>query len=416
MDFYAKLKEAMIANVAYPVPQDMAAIIDDINKNQELGREKESLVAVTYVLGATYKSKVSMARTKNLRKQTKDARENKSVKVMGKRTESVNKVNRSECVPDECLESNNQQIKTALALFLSARLSDAIRHGFVTAILNNPTTSAEHIVDIFEKSGESANNVREYIKSKPTMPGLDAPTTKYVICALIELSELLGDKSYCKLAMDIDAVKYGKFVQIYLDKKVIHSIVPFEPAIASYLKSSIAACEQANERQTISNQFKIQPVDTMRIIIKGLSQLATTNKSIVFKPEEIYQCFKGQVGYTRDINFAHYPNGNTDWKVLTYSDCLYDVIGRTIDTVDVNGLVTRTNELFDNLCWSDRLKLIPEFRTKVDILPISGKDLNEYSGESSDITVSWFNDDGYSCTKTYLMKKPKDIKIKTEIE
>nr|DBA13098.1 TPA: gp83-like protein [Oryctes rhinoceros nudivirus] len=437
MDFYASLKNFMAADVAeksnkkLPNIDDMDIILSMIDSSMDRGKEKEFLVAASYLLAKFYKNKLWAIRSKNLKLYAKQAARAQNPKLTptsssdselsDKKPSRGFKVNKLDCITDSFSRCTSTQIKLAVAIFLSSNFVDSIRREFINTIVSdvNNEKSVEYIVEMFMHPQQSVVKVREYINSVEAR-GLDKSSEKYIICALIELSELLNDKSYCKLAFEVNSSRYIQLAQKYLESSLIRSIVPFEPAINKYLKTSIAQCSQSAERKIVYNQFKTDPIGAIAVVIRGLpepkkkSLSRVSDKLRVFNPDEIYQCHKGPVGYTRDIVATYHRVGYDLYKILTYSDCLYDVIGRTTELPDQSGLVTRTDELFNKISWSDRLKLLPEFRAKVAINSISGSELNEYTGNSSDITVSWFNEDGLSCSKTFIMKKPKDVKIKNE--
>lgn len=429
MDFYASLKTSIKnGNTKHPVPENVDAIISAIDQSTESGKEKEHLVAATYLLVNIYKTKVWAARAKNVRLYAQKAIGKKSAKIIPNNdSESKGrgfKINKLDCVSEAFTKSTSQQIKLAVALFLSSNLLESIKRDFINAIINDAKTekSVQYIADMFVQPQEAVSKIRGYVSSVVNKP-LEKSSEKYILCGLIELSELFKDKSYCKLAMKINLERYVQFVQRYHDSGLIHSIAPLIPAIQLYLETSIAQCSQDSERKILYNQFKNDPSGVINIVISGLPESSASkkknisgvsDKSRIFNADEPYQCHKGPVGYTRDIVATYHRVGHDVYKILTYSDCLYDVIGKTTEAVDATGRVTIIEELFDRICWSDRLKLLPEFRAKVAINTISGADLNDYTGDSSDITVSWFNDDGRSCSKTFIMKKPKNIKIKTE--
>lgn len=421
MEFYNTLRESMSNNTKAPAtPEDADALISAIDDSHEAGKEKESLVVGTYVLASLYRSSLISARAQNLKSQVKT--QTKAIRESGSITTPLAldkrpKVERSACVPVSFLSSTSMQLKLALALFMSNKLADSMKKDFVLAIIGDSDTgkACMYISDMFADQHRSVANVRAYIDSRVRQP-LTKNVEKFMLCALIELSELLHDKMYCKLALDMNSMRYRKLSMTYLESKLIHSISPFEPAIASYIQNSIARCSQDDERKTIYNQYHTSPIETMSAIMSCMPDpTKKADKAREFNPETMYQCHKGPSGYTRDIVGTFFKTDNKVYKILTYSDCLYDVTGCTTTNVDLTtGQEMHTDTLFNEMPWAERLKLLPTFRAKVVVTVLSGAELNAYIGESCDITVAWFNDDARSCMKTYSMKKPRELKLKSE--
>lgn len=427
MKFYKDLSVSESMAKAIKNPDDVVREIDTYVKTSNNVDEQtsskiklECLVSATCLLSNIYKSRLNALRTDKLRENAKRGHESKSRPVR-ERGRPAAKISKSECVPASMIVSSATQIKLAIALFLSTRLSDSMRKALVSIIANQDDDSnADVLMTLFESQTTMAANIREYIQKHDAV--LKKSNERYIICAMIELSELLKEQIHCRLAMDINCKKYITYIQQYLDADRIKSIVPFEPAISRYLKLSIALCSHKTERNTVHQHFLHDPKGAIDVVIRGLPSMQKKNisgvsdKGRVFNSDEVYQCHKGPPGYTRDIVATYHKFGPVLYKILTYSDCLYDVIGRTTETVDQNGFVTKIDELFDRIPWDKRLTMLSEFRAKVVITNINGDDLNNYDGESSDITVGWFNDDGLSCSKTFTMKKSKSIKIKSEDE
>lgn len=432
MDYYSSLIESMIAgngvknNIKHPIADNPNSVISSIDKSPGNGNEKEHIVTATYLLANSYKTKLWLVRARNLKSYSKQAKAQNDTKTRSEK--SGEKVNKLDCVTETFSESTSKEIKIAVALFLSSNLIDTIRRDLICTILNdeNPKTNIEYIVDLFIQPRNAVTKVREYIKSVGNCR-LDKATEMNIISALIELSELLKDKSYCKLAMEINSSRYIKLASWYLKENKIHSIVPFEAAINNYLKTSVAQCAHTSERNMVYNQFKTNPIEAITVVSDNLQhhkkpaqrmyEKSKSLKSQVFSPNEPIQYHQGPTGYTRDIVATYHHLGPETYKILTYSDCLYDVIGRTTELVSSSGQKTRTDEIFDKLSWSERLQLLPDFRAKIVVKTTNGSDINsklsDPVGDSSDITVCWF-ENGRSCLKTINLKKPKGRKIKIE--
>lgn len=417
----------------------------------------EYFVTGAFILLNTYKLRLAASRAKNLRLHKKNkvdvqalTRHNPksaAVEIVNDDEDDDNnkttKISRLDCVSNQFAECNSTPIKIALALFLTFnfnnfKISNLLRREFITALMYDENIEKVNVIEMCSSS--DANNViRAYIKKTRTnimnadnmsTRTINNPNEKWVLCGLIMLSELLNDKSCSKLGMDINPSRYLKFVYQYLQQGYVSSITPFEPVINKYIHETIPLRSKITERAKILNQFKMNAHDTIEKLILSLSSTLSTNNKQPgsrlnsingnghnnhnsnanvekFSYNEMYECYKGAPGYTSHIVVTFHKSGKDIYKILTYNDCLFDVLGKI--TTNNDGGEHTTTSLYEHMPWSKRLALLEdEYRTKIALCTLKGSELNNYNDSVSvDITVSWQDENKRMCLTTYQFKKPK---------
>nr|AKH40369.1 putative gp83-like protein [Kallithea virus] len=373
----------------------------------------------TYVLiNNAYRHELSSNRAKSIKQNIHAIREAKDVKI---RTEVTAKVNKFEFIPSHFYTCSSKAIKVAVALFLRPAYTETLKRDFIFSLLNHhsKTHTVSDVIDLCQKT---IGDVRAFIKTVGNLNTTEKQR-KQLICGLIECSELLRDRLCSKLAISVSLNGYISLISLYLKHGHLKNVIPFEPLINLYVKESIAKCTQEEERVKILNQFKVDPVATIDDVIKGLPPAPnkvsnSSTKSCVFKPDQNYQYYKGAPNYTRDIITTYHIEHGRRYRIQTYNDCLYDVLGYTLEAPNfleathsptTNGISAIEHEIYDRMSWSDRLNLI-RFRTKIRIEDAKGSELNDYHGNSTDITISWFDDNEISCSKTISLKKSDNKK------
>lgn len=379
---------------------------------------KSSIVSFYVILVLNYRSKLTSNRQRSLQ------RANLKRKIDSDISPKLNKIdddmdmdgdstktNRFDCIPDYILKCESHGAKIAVVLYLLQSYT-SIKKLFILAILNDHMnqTKISDIVDICKKS---VTDIRKYIKNDNIES--TEQHRKILIQALIEMSEMLKDKPCSKLAMEISPTGYVSLLKENIRHKLLHSIAPFDALINKYIKECIALHYQDTQRTIIHNQFKVNMMTTISSIIESLppptpNKVSTNSiKACAFDPNQEYQYYRGSPNYTKDIVTAYYDHEGKRYKILTYNDCLYDVIGYVYESTDGQGeKITSESKLFDRESWLDRLSKVP-YRTKVVISEATGSELNDFNG-TADLTVSWLNDSGLTFTKTFTFKK-RDKKI-----
>ncbi|AYP97917.1 GrBNV gp83-like protein-like protein [Mauternbach virus] len=395
---------------------------------------KVPFVATYALLNNAYKMEVSSKRAKLMKQNIQLMKETNKVKT---RSDVSLKLNKFDFIPNHFNDCSSLPIKIAVALFLKPSCTESLKRDFVFSLLND-TEVIKDVNDVIALCFiPTIGGIREYIKKVNNVSSTEKQR-KNIICGLIESAEILKDRSSAKLAICISQNGYITLLTSYLEIGKLKSIIPFEPLINLYIKESIAKYTQEEERLKLYNQFKIDPEATIKDVINGLPPPPpnkvsnSSTKSMVFKNDQMYEYYKGVPNYTRDIITTYHSEGGRRYRIQTYNDCLYDVIGYTSENVysndqtittsnnpnngttkNINGNVNNNgthqynypdHELYDRLSWSDRLNMV-HFRTKIRIQQADSKELNEYCGNPTDITISWFDENGTCCSKTVALKK-----------
>lgn len=408
VDFYNMLKVTPYKDV--PTSHNNAGFVNRLNTHPEDDLKVAFFVAYS-ILNNIYRLDLSTKRAKNIRQNVHAARESGDVK--GPSSIKLNgspKTNKQDYIPELFNNCTSKAIKIAVALFLRPAYAEALKRDFIASILNDESKH-QTVENVITLCTLNVGDVRTYIKNVDNVK-LDIKSTKSLLCGLIEVSDFLRDRACSKLGIFINQAGYIALVQQYMMRNQFNNIVVFEPIINLYVKESIAKFNQETERARIFNQFKENPQQTIEVIINGLPQpnnkvSNASTKACYFKPDQKYQYYKGVPNYTRDIITTYHMENNNRYRIQTYNDCLYDVLGCTKDNVEPYSSPdsrSSKHELYDMLPWSERLNLI-RYRTKVLIEDAKGSDLNAYQGNSADFTVEWIDDNGVVCSKTHLIKK-----------
>lgn len=420
-DFYKTLRDSLTSKPEKDRPKitkpsnvkELAKIIDE-----DQSSFRHSLVTMYSLLIFNYRSRLTHNRQRSLQranlKRKHDYDSKKSTNRDDNNAESV-KTNRLECLPDFIYNFESHQAKVSVIMYLLQSYPESIKKSLILAILNGHMDN-KSVGDLVNLCAKSVSEIRKTIKGYNT----DSNETqrKMLIKALIELSEILKDKQCSKLAMEISSSCYITLLKEYLRREILFTIAPFDALISKYVKECIPLHKQDLQRGVIINQFKMNIASTIGNIIENLpppssnkvSSSSSSNSShnkvntSSFNASQVYQVYRGAPNYVRDIVTTYYDHEGKRYKILTYTDCLYDVIGYVYESTDSKGeKVVVESRLFDRDTWLERLEKIP-YRTKVIVNKMKGQELNEFNS-NADVTVSWMNEHGLAMTKTYAFKK-----------
>lgn len=419
-DFYKSLRENLMARPEAERPKitklsnikELAKIIDEDNVDF-----RQSLVTFYTLLIFNYRSKLTHNRQKSLQranlKRKHDHDSKKSIESENGSAESV-KTNRFECLPEYIYDFGSQHVKVALVMYLLQSYPESIKKSLIMSILNGHMDK-KSVMDVVNLCKKTVSEIRKVVKNYNT-DSIDAQR-KMLIQALIEVSEMLKDKQCSKLALEISTSGYISLLKEYLRRNNLHTSAPFDALISKYIKECIPLHDQELQRGIITNQFRMNISSTIHNIIDNLPPLSNnkvTSSSTVsaggnkitahtFKSDQAFEVYCGPPNYVRDVVTSYYNHEGKRYKILTYTDCLYDVIGYVYESTDGKGeKVVVESRLFDRDTWLERLDKIP-YRTKVIVNKMSGQELNEFNG-NADMTVSWLNESGLALTKTYPFK------------
>lgn len=387
------------------IVKSLDRIDDDVKQPKNL---KSALVGLYVILKLNYNSRLTSNRARALRANLKRKVDSNRFTPYSKQTKieqdddlgDNEKVNRFTCIPECYFNCESNQAKIALVLYLMQSHSENLRKAVIMAIMNNHMTTTS-IQDLIKLCKQSVSDIRKHIKDFNVSS--QENQRKILVSALIEISEMLKDKSCSKLALEISPQGYATLINDYLKNNWIHSMAPCDAIINKFIKECIPLHDQDKMRTVIYNQCKVNMSQVIHDIISKLPKQEpklqiqqNANKAPQFAKNQKYQYYLGPMHYTRDLMTGYLVSENKRYKILTYNDCLYDVMGST-------DLSTQQSELYDTMSWMERLEKLP-YRAKVIVSECTGSDLNDMN-VNADITTSYIDEEGLSHSRTYSFKK-----------
>lgn len=435
-EFYTALKGSRANKLELPSNSaELVRKIDETSMEENVTKLtngfKQSFVVVTFLLHLAYRNRVRENRKQllsELRKRAAAVKEEKdtdneplTAKTQKATTERVSK---SDCVPDYMRACKSNLVKTAVTLFcVNGNVKEQLRVRILYHMMyvERPETSK-----ILKMTKDQLKTL-----SVPDPSAVDANAEKTIVQTFMELAEILGDKSYAKFAALINEEIYIAAAKWYIQKSnKFSTIYPYEHLISRYLRECVAPKYIDQEQSTIMKQFEVNPQSTITYVIKELSETnefgcqaqvngsALTNNALTGKkkrsvgdssnvvdPEMVYEVFRGPVNYKNRLLVTNLNReDNKVYRIVTYNDCLYDVVGCSTDTMNENGVKINESIVYNRMPWSERLNLIP-YRAKIELDVMSGEDINNFKGNAS-LTVSWM-ENGYECQKTLNIKNER---------
>lgn len=444
-----------------PVPTNAAELIRRIETDSiEMPRSelpvsfKEAFTVTTYLMWLSYRNKMREQRkaiaASSLqalagRKRSHDGERKLNGNDGGDADQTVTvkseKVTKLNCVPEYARNCRSGVIRAAATLFclsgsnFAAQLAgarDSVKlRAFLQALYaEDGLTTGETVERIL---GMSRNELRQI-----PMPGPEVPyseqTQGLLVQTLMELSETLADKSYGKLAAALNEEAYIKLTRVYITHGVCGSVYPYEHLFQRYLKECVAPKRVEQEQKMIMKQFAVDPKSIITFILDEIEEAGQRREkkrakrstgaaeaNAVFVDNEKYEVFRGPINYRNDLVMRNVRHGDRFFWVITYNDCLYDVIGSSVDPNTANGQSEQNDaeqaqtpsftgkqrdmRVYNHLPWSARLKLLP-YRGKIGLQKMTGENLNRFQGSAS-LTVSWM-ENGYETNRTVNVRN--DVK------
>lgn len=359
-------------------------------------RFKAAFVVFCVILNNAYRNAIKAQRKKSINAMRpqggkSNETENEVSSTAGQQARTA-KVTREQCIPEYFNACSSEVAKAAVVLQCANGIRGVTKrtvlyHALAGQIGN--VSMAVKLVTQIKQNPSALKNEAEISPSEEAYPIL--------VQTLLELAELTRDKSPAKLAVIINEPVYLLATRHLFQRGVLDSVFPFEPLIARYLHDCVAPINVAREQVTIYNQFKLDPGRTMEYLLNAIPKkndktgnaTPRTNGSSKFDDDEIYEVFVGPLNYIHNVMITYVPHEGRNYRTITYNDCLYDVVGCSVDRTH-DGTISRDSTLCDNLRWSERLALIP-YRAKIKLERMSGADLNAFRGNAC-LQVSWMED------------------------
>lgn len=328
--------------------------------------------------------------------------------------------NRIDHIPLAMKKLSSKAIKLALAYYCSVSHSEHLRKILISYILhnnNNDLLSTEKIIDLACNLTDS----KEEVESLPIATKKVSEEITAYVGALFELSALMRDKSFGKSASNYNRKAYLTACKHYSEKTVPITIrSPYEALIDYYVKRFVANISAVEERTRLLNQFNVDAKNIINHIIKQFEQLPITPKHSnassvnkkgdgLFNPKQLYYAYIGPQNFFHKLNQTYYVVNNITWWIITYKDCLFDVIGYEITQFEAKpGPESRIHHMLCDKNWQERLDAVP-YRAKIDIRQYTGEELNK-NHKGGAAYVSWMNADGFSLSKYYAIPTKRGIK------
>lgn len=368
---------------------------------------KNGLPIMCAALFNSYKNAINEQRRKTL-KIIKD--KNGSPKKMS--SGDTGKIDHESCIPSEYMKCRSPTAMAALTLYFLCNERVKIRKNMLYAALSGEYSSVADLTRAIRKMQT------ELGKEKNT-PIYDDPPDEMMprlIQTLLECSELVKEKSPARLACDLDELAYIKAVYYYLDRQTFKTMYPFEPLKSKYLKGCVGQMYIKAENDKLINQHKVDPQRTIKFMLDHLGNASnqangsqslrkTRSIPIKFDPDYEYKVFVGPINYQTNLMITNYQHKSRVYRIVTYNDCLYDVIGSHLESH--NGNDQRSDaQIYSSMPWDERLELLP-YRAKIELRTMAGEELNNFQGYAT-LTISWMDNDlEYSKTIEFRSSKRK---------
>lgn len=374
-EYFGYIKRAVQNKVKIEPPFDLQETVAAFDEHSSF---KKQFIGFSTMLSVLYKQKTLHMRKINMNEIKANP---KSIKSPGK---NGNGTSRVEFVPDVFKQCKSNAAKCAIAMFCLLPYKEAIRRDVLFAVLQDTFDSVN---DVIRLAKDNIKSIRETIHGRTSCSD---EARKTLIQAILETSDALRDKSYSKLAMAVHPKIYVKAVKFYIEKKPFATICPYDALITKYIHTCIASKSQASEREKIVNQFDVNAYAIVENMIDSLPDDNDTVKSVKFEDTRTYYVFEGPVNFPRDLTYTYKMYNGKYHQIVTYKDCLYDVIGTE-------------DELFSDKTWQERLDSI-DYTAKIIIQKKNGAELNEYNGNAT-LTTAWMEDNRFHCKHYTFIKR-----------
>lgn len=374
-EYYNYIKRTAHSKLKLEAPSNLHDTLVALDEHESF---KKQFVCFSTVLSVLYKQK-----SLQLRKVTMN-----EIKSDPKSLKSPRKINggmsRVDFVPEVFKRCQSVAAKCAIAMFCLLPYKEAIRRDVLFAVLQKTFDSVDEVIKLAK---DNIKSIKETIRGRTSCPD---DTCKNLIRAILETSEVLRDKSYSKLAMAVHPTIYVYAIKYFIEKKPFSNICPYDALINKYIQTCIASKSQASEREKIVNQFNVNAYAIVENMIDSLPDENDTVKSVKFEEGRTYHVFEGPVNFPRDLTYTYKNYNGKYYQIVTYKDCLYDVIGTE-------------DELFSNKTWEERLDSI-DYTAKIIIQKKTGKELNEYNGNAT-LATAWMDDNRFHCKNYTFIKR-----------
>lgn len=404
-EIHAKLQEFRDAFCAEKatIPGNLDEILrfaDEACRSETIDNLSSKFKIALSIFCATLFNLYKIAIFETRRKAMRNAKNEGTAKT---RTPIGNKVSREDTIPEEYANCRSPVAMAALTIFCLSNEKSKIRKAMLYAALSGEYKNTKDAL-------KAIRNPKSIDEDGCTEP--PAEMIPRIIQSLLECAEIVRDKSPAKLANDIDERMYTKAVEHYSQRRTFKTMYPFEPLKLKYLKGCVGQMFMKVEHDKLVNQHKIDPQRTIKFLLDNVDNAANNTKhamrktrsaAVKFDPSKTYNVFIGPINYLTNLMITNYKSKGRVYRIVTYNDCLYDVMGSHLE--DFSGEDQKADvQLYNSLGWDERLALLP-YRAKIELRSMSGEELNSFQGHAM-ITVSWIEND-LENSKTFEVRSEK---------
>lgn len=436
--YFEALKLAVANGTRVVKPKNLTDLVRTMEQEDNFEAVFAASFSIMYERNRSATALARIARLKHGQQQAHEYKTNGSVKsksvgsaanqaIVAPRTSKIT------TIPTSILESTCVAIKMAALMYVHN--TESIRM-LMLSVYNDKSDATKTVVSTLELSSRPTNEVRDFItRVNNTSTPLEERCG--LLRALITLANAFKLPSCARLASEISDVGYTSLIKVFLDMNDANPMTnqaTYEPIITKFIKDSIPRIRQAEERVSINKQMQVNVSATISKLLKTNDVTVKSDTNLPdINPNIEYEYYRGPINYTRDIITTYGMHEGRRYRILTYNDCLYDVIGYSIENTDSKGQRINDCEIFDHMRWSDRLRIL-DFYTTVSLRSAKGSELiemlsveqnidsdntidndNEKKNNTDqtptftggDVTVNWMDEKNLSRSKTLTIKKSK---------
>ncbi|CAH0393262.1 unnamed protein product [Bemisia tabaci] len=378
--------------------------LEELDNESELLRITESrssfkarFVVTTYLLFSEHQSRAKAARQSSIENNSSDS----NVKDRLPKSLGAKRI-----VPEYFHDVKSISQLCAIATFILHNLSEVRRRNICASIYSRKITDVKEIID----KGKELSNEQpaRFLQDQPKeQDGTEDRSVsesrswrEQLVPALLYVSDLMGERTYSRLARTIDPRAYERIILDRENKSFkFESLIPYEGLINEYITTCVAPRVKDRQEKIIYDQLKVDPMSVLKNMIDEInadpdvSLGAPQQNKIQFPDSDTeYEVFVGGKNHQRKLIPTHVDQDGTTYFITKIREVLYDVIGTTGGTLMA-------------LPWSKRLELI-HYPTKISLKVMSGAELNK--SENVTLGVSMLEDGFYYVRHFDFQKKKQD--------
>jgi len=163
---------------------------------------------------------------------------------------------RHSVVPPEIFKCKSHGVRMAVAMFCLHDYKKDINTKVFIAIHSERFKTVEDVISLSSKPVGEMNAVLKDYKVN-AFKELDYNLRKRTVINIMEVSDMIRDKSVSYCAFNLDYTLYLEMATIAANKNVYNSMNPYYVLVNMYIKKCIALCEQKKKLKEIFEQFNV---------------------------------------------------------------------------------------------------------------------------------------------------------------